>query len=79
MTLDGLQTILANKYRRKQVNKVIYEPKVHIVRYADDFIITGTDENLLKEIKILVQEFFQERGLTLSEEKNKDNSHRQWI
>lgn len=71
MTLDGLQTMLANKYRRKQVNKVIYEPKVHIVRYADDFIITGADEKLLKEIKILVQEFLQERGLTLSEEKTK--------
>jgi RNA-directed DNA polymerase len=40
------------------------------VRYADDFIITGCSPELLEEeIKPLVEEFLQERGLTLSPEK----------
>ena len=67
MTLDGLQTILTKKYHRTST----YHPKVHLVRYADDFIITGRTEEALVEIKPLVMEFLKERGLTLSEEKTK--------
>jgi RNA-directed DNA polymerase len=44
--------------------------KVHLVRYADDFIITGTSEVLLKyEVQPLVAHFLAERGLELSHEK----------
>ena len=72
MTLDGLQTLLAEKYHKKFVNKkTTYYPKVHLVRYADDFIITGRTKEALEEIKPMVVEFLQERGLTLSEEKTK--------
>jgi RNA-directed DNA polymerase len=67
MTLDGLQKILAKKYHRTST----YHPKVHLVRYADDFIITGRTKEALEEIKPLVEEFLQARGLTLSEEKTK--------
>lgn len=67
MTLDGLQKILAKKYHRTST----YHPKVHLVRYADDFIITGRTKEALEEIKPLVEEFLQVRGLTLSEEKTK--------
>lgn len=38
---------------------------------ADDFIITGRSKEALEEIKPLVVDFLQERGLTLSEEKTK--------
>ena len=69
MTLDGLQTILGEKYRRKSINGKDYSPKVNLVRYADDFIITGRDKETLEDIKVLVAEFLKERGLTLSEEK----------
>lgn len=67
MTLDGLQVILAKKYRRTSTQN----SKVHLVRYADDFIITAKTKEALEEIKPLVEEFLQVRGLTLSEEKTK--------
>jgi RNA-directed DNA polymerase len=47
-------------------------PKVHVIRYADDFIITGVSKELLeREVKPMVIAFLQERGLTLSEEKTR--------
>ncbi len=64
--------LLAEKYHKKFVNKkTTYYPKVHLVRYADDFIITGRSKEALEEIKPLVVDFLKERGLTLSEEKTK--------
>ncbi len=65
MTLDGLEE-LVQKGRNKKVRKL------NIVRYADDFIITGASpEYLLSEIKPAVERFLEERGLLLSEEKTK--------
>ncbi len=41
-----------------------------MVRYADDFVITGnTKEFLEKEVKPIVETFLSERGLELSESK----------
>src|SRR5947209_12217117 len=45
-TLDGLEDLLARRYPRLSRRKVLF--KVHMVRYADDFIITGTSEVLLE-------------------------------
>ena len=45
--------------------------KIRHVRYADDFIITGRTREALEEIKPLVENFLESRGLTLSEEKTK--------
>src|SRR5262249_45186178 len=46
--------------------------KVHLVRYADDFLITGTSAQLLRdEVQPLVAHFLRERGLELSHEKTK--------
>ena len=43
---------------------------VHLVRYADDFIVTCKDKSLLElKIKPAIIEFMAERGLELSEEK----------
>jgi len=43
---------------------------VNFIRFADDFIITGTSKDLLEqEVKPLVEHFMEERGLTLSPEK----------
>ena len=70
MTLDGLQGILAERYKRKHKDGKLYSPMVNLVRYADDFIITSENREVLeKEIKPLVADFLAERGLTLSEEK----------
>ncbi|NDV60779.1 group II intron reverse transcriptase/maturase [Bacteroides sp. 519] len=70
MALDGLQKVLADKYKRKNVKGKLYSPMVNLIRYADDFIITSENREVLEtEIKPLVAEFLAERGLTLSEEK----------
>lgn len=61
MTLDGLETEL-KKFRAQD--------KVHMVRYADDFIITGSSKELLEnEVKTLVEKFLSARGLEFSPEK----------
>ena len=72
MALDGLQTLLEERYKRyKEKGKTIYS-KIHLIRYADDFIITGKDKQVLEnEVLPLVRGFLAERGLTLSEEKTK--------
>jgi len=44
-------------------------PKVNLVRYADDFVVTAENRDILEEIKILLTDFLAQRGLTLSEEK----------
>jgi RNA-directed DNA polymerase len=51
MTLDGLEAEL-KKFRKQD--------KVHMVRYADDFIITGNSKELLEnEVRPLVEKFLQ--------------------
>ena len=42
-----------------------------MVRYADDFIVSGRDPKKLEEIRLLVAEFLAERGLELSPEKTR--------
>ena len=68
MTLDGLEDCLRSKYRRGPHNP----SKVNIVRYADDFIVTGaTREVLAEEVVPMVKQFLAERGLSLSPEKTR--------
>src|SRR5437879_12148124 len=44
--------------------------KVNLIRFADDFVITGSSKEVLEhEVKPLVEQFMKERGLTLSAEK----------
>lgn len=69
MCLDGLETILTNRFGRKGTAKAS-KSKVNYVRYADDFIVTGISREILeREVKPLITAFMQERGLLLSEEK----------
>jgi RNA-directed DNA polymerase len=71
MTLDGLESLLAKQFPRelKRGGKRYYL-KVNMVRYADDFIITGESRELLEqEVLPLVVSFLKERGLELSLEK----------
>ena len=74
MTLDGLQKLLETNFPWERVPGKWgwYCPKVRLIRYADDFIITGDTKELLEQkVKPLVAQFLAERGLTLSEEKTK--------
>ena len=68
LTLDGMQKIIAKYSTRKENGKTLSN-KVHLVRYADDFIVTGESQEVLKEIKAEIVTFLKERGLELSEEK----------
>lgn len=68
MTLDGLEAMLAEKFPKAMRTGL----KMHMVRYADDFIITGNSKEWLEqEVKPAVVEFLAERGLVLSPEKTK--------
>jgi RNA-directed DNA polymerase len=69
MTLDGLGELLATKNKRVNRKYEKYSPMVNMVRYADDFIITGRTKETLEDIKPMLVEFLSERGLELSEEK----------
>ncbi|MDO8466228.1 MAG: reverse transcriptase domain-containing protein, partial [Gallionella sp.] len=68
MTLDGLEAMLAEKFPKAKKTGL----KMNMVRYADDFIITGNSKEWLQqEVKPAVAEFLAERGLLLSPEKTK--------
>jgi RNA-directed DNA polymerase len=66
-TLDGLEAALHERFGTHGPKR---RHKVHLVRYADDFIITATSKELLRdEVQPLVAHFLKERGLELSHEK----------
>jgi RNA-directed DNA polymerase len=68
LTLDGLERRLRERYPK--ATALSRKAKVNLVRYADDFIITGSSKELLEhEVKPLVESFLSERGLELSAEK----------
>ena len=69
MALDGLEEVIAQTFgkigsqKRKKFG-------VNLVRYADDFIVTGKSKDILEiQVKPLIANFLSERGLTLSKEK----------
>jgi RNA-directed DNA polymerase len=68
IALDGLEAQLAERFGRPQ--SALKHNRVRMVRYCDDFIITGNSQELLeKEVKPCVEAFLAERGLELSKEK----------
>ena len=68
MTLDGLEAMLRGKFPKAKRPRL----KMNMVRYADDFIITGHSKAWLEgEVKPAVVEFLTQRGLVLSPEKTK--------
>ncbi len=69
LTLDGLQNELTSLFRTVREARAA---KVNLVRYADDFIITGSSKELLEHaVKPLVEKFLATRGLVLSEKKTR--------
>jgi RNA-directed DNA polymerase len=64
MALDGLEQVAKHAAPRTQM--------VNVVKYADDFIITGASKEVLEtKVKPAVVAFLKERGLELSEEKTR--------
>jgi RNA-directed DNA polymerase len=70
--LDGLERLLKEKFPARKLLPSLRGKLscVHFIRYADDFIITGRTKELLEEqVKPLVEQFLQLRGLELSPKK----------
>jgi RNA-directed DNA polymerase len=70
LALDGLERVLAQHFASTKTLQ--RRTQVHLVRYADDFIITGRTPALLAtEVKPVVEHFLRERGLALSSAKTR--------
>lgn len=86
MALDGLEKVLKDEYWRVRYGQFApkhlqgtysdyshkrNKKKVHLTRYADDFIISGIDKETCEEVRELITPFLTERGVELSETKTK--------
>jgi RNA-directed DNA polymerase len=61
MALDGLEAVAQQAARNQKIN---------VIKYADDFVITGASKEVLEQrVKPAVTAFLRVRGLELSEEK----------
>lgn len=70
MTLDGLEALVEKANEKRYPGKSHrYCAKVHMVRYADDFVITADTKEILDELKPEISRFLADRGLSLSQEK----------
>jgi RNA-directed DNA polymerase len=71
MALDGLEAHLREVFPRYVWNgQKQVAPKVNVIRFADDLLITGATPKLLaQEVRPVVEEFLRHRGLELSPEK----------
>jgi RNA-directed DNA polymerase len=69
LALNGLERHIKNAIPTSQGG---VRTKVHTIRFADDFIITGRSKAFLEEeVQPLVAQFLAERGLELSHEKTR--------
>jgi RNA-directed DNA polymerase len=72
ITLNGLESGLMRFLREEIGTRRAEKGKVNLVRYADDFVVTGSSKELLETVvRPWIVEFLCERGLTLSEEKTR--------
>lgn len=70
MALDGLERLIRKSFQNSKPKGE--NDKVNIVRYADDFLITGKSKEIIQErVKPLVADFLATRGLELSKEKTR--------
>lgn len=72
ITLDGLEQGLMAFIRTTLGVAKAKSMKVNLIRYADDFVVTGHSKQWLETtVKPWIVKFLRERGLQLSEEKTK--------
>src|ERR1700734_2504842 len=70
MVLNGLESLLWKTFPARKSLAGKANPKVNLIRYADDFIVTGASKELLEnEVRPVVAQFLRERSLELSPEK----------
>jgi RNA-directed DNA polymerase len=72
VTLNGLERELTRHLGAKFGIAKAKKLKINVVRYADDFVISGASSEVLEhEVKPWVEAFLAQRGLQLSEEKTR--------
>lgn len=72
MALNGLERVLGMTFystKSGRITKAKNPHKVNLIRYADDMIITADTKETAENIKQILIEFLEIRGLELSEEK----------
>jgi len=75
LVLDGLQLAIDKacgiRYQKGNPAKRVNNPyRIHLIRYADDFVVTSKDKTILEEkVKPAIEAFLLNRGLNLSKEK----------
>jgi RNA-directed DNA polymerase len=73
LTLDQLEARLWSRFMTTR--SLQQRNRVRVVRYADDFVITGSSRELLEtEVQPLVADFLAERGLQLAMDKTRITS-----
>jgi len=72
VALNGLEDTVKMKAAElcKPILGLKGNPKVHVVRYADDFIVVGPSKKMLKVLKPYIEDFLAERGLEISKAKS---------
>ncbi|KAM3064902.1 hypothetical protein ACMFMG_011910 [Clarireedia jacksonii] len=65
IALNGLEGLI----KKANPLKKGISPGVHVIRYADDMIITGKNKDIVLKNKKILTEFLKERGLELNEKK----------
>ena len=71
VVLNGLEKVVKEK-AKELVKSVLGRRgnlKVHVIRYADDFLIIGPSKKMLLALVSTINEFLSERGLEISKEK----------
>lgn len=75
MTLDGMEEAIDKTFGikiRSDGCRKNNPYKIHLIRYADDFIVTASNKEILEnKVKPLIEDFLGQRGLLLSPEKTK--------
>lgn len=67
IALNGLEDYVKKAFPRNDADN----PKVKVIRYADDVVITGKNREILLKCKTLMEKFIAERGLQLNQTKTK--------
>jgi RNA-directed DNA polymerase len=72
VALNGLESGLQAHIRATVASSKVQKLKVNVVRYADDFVITGASQDLLEAVvRPWVEAFLAQRGLRLSPAKTR--------
>ena len=64
-------TYKSGRNKGKIHTQKVTRPKLSIIRYADDFVVTAREKEHLESALILIKQWLSERGLEISEEKTR--------